>query len=57
VPIVEVQKTKEESDIEEIRKCTTIHELNTFSTYVKGKPTLEAEYFLVQKRINKNGAK
>lgn len=57
VPIVEVQKTKEESDIEEIRKCTTMQELNTFSTYVKGKPVLEAEYFLVQKIINKNGAK
>lgn len=57
VPIVEVEKTKEESDLDELRKCNTQEELNTFKTYVKGKPALEAEYFLAQKRINKNGAK
>lgn len=54
VPIVEIQKTKEESDIDELRKCTTQEELNTFTTYVKGKPTLEAVYFLVKSQIQKN---
>jgi len=57
VPIVEVQKTKEESDIDELRKCTTQEELNTFTTYVKGKPTLEAVYFLVKSQIQKNARK
>lgn len=57
VPIVEVQKTKEESDIDEIRKCVTQEELNTFTTYVKGKPTLEAVYFLVKSQIQKNARK
>ena len=57
VPIVEIQKTKEESDIDELRKCTTQEELNTFTTYVKGKPTLEAVYFLVKSQIQKNARK
>jgi len=57
VPIVELRKTKEESDIDELRKCTTYEELNTFTTYVKGKPTLEAVYFLVKSQIKKNARK
>jgi len=55
VPVPEVQVAKEApiSDLQAIENCTTLEELGTFTTFVKGKADLEAAYFIKKTKLTK----